>query len=254
MYAGGIVAAIVGTIAFPVFGLLHLLLCLIAGTIFGALWAGIAAALKTWRGIHEVIGTIMLNFIAFQIVNELTFGPFSAGPGTSRTAFIQDSARMPVLWSHGASETSWGIALAVSIALVLGWMLRRTWFGFHLRAVGSNPKAASYSGISPGRTHFRAMLLSGGCAGLAGAFQATAIDHTFYARFAGGYGFDGIAVAFLALCEPWGVIPAAIAIATLRTADRALQLDAGVPKEMVFVLEGMLIISIAISTRWRTDD
>lgn len=254
MYAGGLTAAVVGTFAFPAFGFLHLTFCLLCGTFCGALWAGIAALLKNYRGIHEVISTIMLNFIAFQIVNELTFGALNAGAGSSRTPFIRDGARMPILWSHGAAETSWGIILSIAIALTFAWTLRYTWLGFGLRATGSNPKAALYSGLSPKWMHGYAMLLGGGCAGLAGAIQTTAIDHTFYARFAAGYGFDGIAVAFLALCEPWAVIPAAAAIATLRAADRSLQLDAGIPKEMVFVLEGLLIISIAVFSRWRTDD
>ena len=98
------------------------------------------------------------------------------------------------------------------------------------------------------------MIIGGGFAGLAGALQTTAVDHTFYARFSGGYGFGGIAVAFLGLCEPWAIVPAALIIATVQSADRSLQLDVGVASEFVFVIEGMMIMVIAVLTRWNKHD
>ncbi|RJP18814.1 MAG: ABC transporter permease [Candidatus Omnitrophota bacterium] len=251
MYVGALSAAVVGALPFAFIGPLHLLLCLAIGTVIGALWGALAAVLKTWRGIHEVISTIMLNFIAFQLVNELTYGMLSGGQGTSRTALIHESAKMPLLLSFGAAETSGGIVVAVGIAVVLTFALYRTWFGFHLRAVGSNPKTARFSGIGIGKIHLSSLLLGGGCAGLAGALETTGISHTFFSRFVASYGFDGIAVAFLALCEPLATIPAALVIATLRASDRALQLDLDVPKELVLVLEGILIICVAISMRRR---
>lgn len=251
LYLGGIVAAGVGLL--PLNGLYagHWILCLILGTLAGATWASIAAWFKTKRNIHEVISTIMLNFIAFQFVNEMTFHYMSAGPGTSRTAYIQSSAQMPVLFRLGAAWTSWGIVLTCLLACFLSWALYKTWTGYQIRAVGSNPKASAYAGISVGRNHTIALMIGGGCAGLAGALETVGISHAFYGRFKGGYGFDGIAVAFLALCEPWATIPAAFVIATLRASDRALQFELGVPKELVFMLEGILIICIAIFSRWR---
>jgi len=249
LYWGGLAAAILGTMPLAALGPLHWIACLLAGTLCGALWGGLAAWLKTRRGVHEVISTIMLNFIAFHAVNELTAGVFSAGPGTSRTDFIRTSAQLPPLFVRGGAQTSWGIAISIAIALLLSWGLRRTWPGFALRAVGSNSAASSYAGIACGRVRLYAMLLGGGCAGLAGAMETAGATHTFYERFAGGAGFDGIAVAFLALCEPWGTIPAALAIAALRASDRSLQLEMGIPKEIVFMLEGLLIISLAVFTR-----
>lgn len=243
---GGLAAALVGTWPLGYIGPLHGLACLGAGAVCGALWGWLAVPLKTYRGIHEVISTIMLNLIAFQFVNELTLGVLNAGEGLSRTEFIRETAFLPVLLSRGAADTSWGIALSAILAIAFSGILYRTWFGFSLRAVGENPTACSYSGITVGRVYRWAMILGGGCAGLSGAIQVTGVDRTFYARFAGGYGFDGIAVAFLALCEPWATIPAALAIATLRAADRSLQLDVNLPKEIVLMLEGLLIICIAV--------
>lgn len=254
LYLGALAAAALGARPWNVLGPLHGVLCIAAGGLCGALWGGIAAGLKSRRGIHEVITTIMLNFIAFQVVNELTLGALNAGPSSSRTAMVADSARFPLLYAQGASQLTAGIVLSVVLAAGLSWMLRCTWFGFHLRAVGGNPTAAAYAGIAVPRIQWQAMLWGGGCAGLAGALQVTGIDYTLYARFGGGYGFDGIAVAFLGLCEPWATIPAALIIATLRAGDRTLQLDLNVPREMVFILEGVLIIGIALFTRMRSHE
>lgn len=248
MITGGLAAAVIGAWPLQSLGPLHMIFCLLCGTLVGALWGGLAAWLKNARGIHEVIGTIMLNFIALQIVNELALGPFNAGPGTSRTALMLKSSFMPEMLRLGNSNVTWGIVISILLAIGLHWILYCSWPGFHWRAVGSNPEAAAYSGISVRRARLTAFLIGGGCAGLAGAMQSAGIDHTFYMRFVGGAGFDGIAVAFLALNEPWTVIPSSLAIAVLRAADRALQLDAALPKEFVFMLEGILIVCIAILT------
>ncbi len=254
MYLGALSAAVVGAFPMQFLGPLHLFLCLATGILCGAIWASIAAFLKTFRGVHEVISTIMLNFIAFQLVNELAFNMLSAGEGTSRTAQILASAQMPILWSAGAAKTSWGILVSIITASGFSFVLYRTWFGFHMRAVGSNPKASRFAGIQVKRMYFWSMILGGGCAGLAGALETTSISHTFFARFTASYGFDGIAVAFLALCEPWAAIPSALIIATLRASDRSMQLDLGVPKELVLMLEGILIICVAVFMRWRTNE
>ncbi len=254
LYLGALAAAALGAQPWNALGPLHGVLCMTAGCLCGALWGGIAAGLKSRRGIHEVITTIMLNFIAFQVVNEMTLGVLNAGPGSSRTAMVAESARFPLLYARGAAQLTAGIVLSVILAAGLSWMLHRTWFGFHLRAVGGNPTAAAYAGIAVPRIQWQAMLWGGGCAGLAGALQVTSIDYTLYTRFGGGYGFDGIAVAFLGLCEPWATIPAALIIATLRAGDRTLQLDLNVPREMVFILEGLLIIGIALFTRMRSHE
>lgn len=251
---GALMAAWIGSLPLAATGPFHMLIGLLAGTLVGGCWGWQAGWLKTSRGIHEVISTIMLNFIAFHFVNELTYSVLSGGENISRTAFIEATARIPVMISNGASHTSWAIMAALSLAVMFSWFLYSTWPGYYIRAVGSNPVAVRYAGHSVGRIQNMAMTLGGCCAGFAGAIQIAGIDHTFYARFAGGYGFDGIAVSFLALNEPWATIPASLAIATLRAADRSLQLDAGVPRELVYVIEGILIICIAIFTRWRAHE
>ncbi|MDX9753782.1 MAG: ABC transporter permease [bacterium] len=254
MLMGGLAAVLAGIYTPTLFGKAALLFSLAAGLAGGIAWAVISAYLKTRHQIHEVISTIMLNFIALQIANECALNFFSAGEGTSRTPMIPDNARLPVLFAFRSADTTWGIVLAVLVALGLAWLLYKTWLGYRLRAVGSNPVASAYAGISPGTAHAWAMGLGGACAGLAGAIQTCGIDHTYYARFSSGFGFDGIAVAFLGMNEPWAMIPAALVIATLRASDRALQLDLGIPKDMVMVLEGMIIICVAIFMRRKAHD
>ena len=253
MILGALAAALIGALPLQCIGVFHLLLCILAGILCGSLWGALAGFLQVQRGVHEVIGTIMLNFIAFKAVNELTFGAFSADAGSGRTSFIHESAYMPVLITHGAADTSIGVLISFILAVGLSIVLYRTWFGFEIRAVGENPAASRNAGIAVGWTQFWVLTLGGACAGLAGAIETTGVNHTFYARFTGGLGFDGIAVAFLGLCEPWAAIPAALTIATLRASDRALQLDLGAPKEIVFMVEGILIICIAIFTRRRNE-
>ncbi|MGI6456321.1 MAG: ABC transporter permease [bacterium] len=254
MITGGFTAAVIGTLPLQSLGPFHAMLALGLGTLCGALWGLIAALLKTWRGIHEVISTIMLNFIALNFVNQLTFGTFNAGAGSSRTNFIHSSAKLPLLAQAGSTELSLGILLAVLLAVIFSLYLSRTWDGFRIRAVGINPTASTYSGISAQRAYWLSMLLGGGCAGLAGAVQTLGMEYTFYARFVGGSGFDGIAVAFLALAEPWATVPASLFLATLRGSDRVLQLDLALPREFVFILEGILIICIAVFMRKRPEE
>ena len=191
----------------------------------------------------------MLNFVAFQLVNELTLGWFQAAPGASRTAMIRESAHIPILYARGSGSVSWGIVLSMVIAVALSILLHRTWLGFQLRAVGNNVEAARYSGILCPRIQRYALMIGGGCAGLAGALETTGITHAFFARFTSGYGFDGIAIAFLAMGEPWAVIPASLFLATFRASDAALQLELGIPKEIVFAFEGILIICVAMAMR-----
>jgi simple sugar transport system permease protein len=246
MYIGAITAAVIGTLPLAFLGKLHLVICVLAAILASCIWAWFAAWLRSARGVHEVISTILLNFTAFYLVNELTFQWLLAEPGSSRTAFVLPSAELPVLAEFRAASLTSGIICSMMIALLFSVLLYFTWHGFAIRSVGENPEASEYSGIHVSKIQQLAMILGGACAGMAGAIESLGINKTFYARFDGGTGFDGIAVAFLALCEPWAVIPSALFLATVRSADRALQLEMNIPKEIVFVVEAVFVISIAI--------
>ncbi|MDP8244564.1 MAG: ABC transporter permease [Candidatus Hinthialibacter antarcticus] len=252
MLLGGLAAAFVGWLPLSMFGPLHWTACLVIGAVAGACWGALAGCLRTWRGIHEVISTIMLNFIALQCVNEITFGVFNAGGGASRTPLVLGSAHLPSLAAGASSPLHCGVVIAIVVAVGGSVWLHRIRSGFQLRAVGENPDASRSAGMPVSRIQWSAMAIGGGFAGLAGAIETSGMTHAFYARFSGGMGFDGIAVAFLALCEPWATVPAALALATLRSADRSLQLELGLPKEIVFVVEGVLVIVIALLLRRRS--
>lgn len=254
MLMGALAAAFAGWLPLSMFGPLHWMVCLAVGAIAGACWGALAGCLRTWRGIHEVISTIMLNFIALQCVSEIAFGAFNAGGGASRTPLVLDSARLPALMTQASTPLTCGVVIAIVVAVCASVWLARMRGGFQLRAVGENPNAARNAGMPVSQIQWSAMALGGAFAGLAGAIETSGMTHAFYARFAGGMGFDGIAVAFLALCEPWATVPAALALATVRSADRSLQLELGLPKEIVFVVEGVLVIMIALLMRRRSHD
>ncbi|MBI1387941.1 MAG: hypothetical protein GC154_05790 [bacterium] len=251
MLLGGLAAAMVGVAPLAFSGPVHWILCLIAGAAAGAAWAALSGWLREARGVHEVISTILLNFVALHFCNQAVFGWFSAGDGASRTPYILESAVLPALVSAGAARLSWAIVFACAAAIALSIWLLFTRPGFTLLAVGANPDASRNAGIRDGRVRVAAMALGGACAGLAGAFETCGLSRAFFARFGGGMGFDGVAAAFLALTEPWAVIPSALTMSSLRTADRTLQLEIGLPKEAVFIMEGVLLLSIAVFFRRR---
>lgn len=254
LIGGGLIAAIIGTLPFAQAGAGHLATCLIGGTFAGALLGLIVGWLKSARQVHEVISTIMLNFIVLHLANQLVFGVLRAGEGASRTAQIAEAARLPILFQQGAVSVTAGILVALVIAVGLSVWLYQTRPGFGIRAVGSQPETAALTGRSVARTQWLGLVIGGGCAGLAGAIQTTGMSHAFYARFTGGTGFDGIAVAFLACVEPWATVPAALVLSTLHSADRILQLELGLHREVTYLLEGILIVCIALFLRKANHD
>jgi len=244
LYLGGVVAAYIGSQVFPIG--LHIVAVIALGMCAGGLWGALAGYLKAKRGVHEVIGTILLNFIALHLVNYLVLGPLSTGQGVVRTAYIQSTAEM---WRIQVAENcsiSGGLFIALLCAFLCQGLLYRTPFGWNTRALGENPVASRYAGIPVARYTIVLMGAAGALAGLAGVLETSVIHRSFHARFGPGYGFDGIAVAFLARGEPWAVIPAALFLSTLRTADADLQFELGVPRETVLILEGVLIVLIAV--------
>ena len=249
LYVGGLAAAWVGASWPHLPGPIHLPLALISGLAAGAVWGALPGWLKARRGVHEVINTIMLNYVAIHLADYLVNGPLSAGEYAVRTARIARTAELPVLLYIPPVRVSWGILLALGMCALLHRMILRTRVGYEIRATGSNPNAAEYGGISTGRICVLAMTISGALAGLAGAVEVTGVHHTFYAQFSPGYGFDGIAVALLARAHPLGIIPAAVLFAALRTADRWLQLKAGVPRDLVLILQAAIILFVAVQAQ-----
>jgi simple sugar transport system permease protein len=214
----------------------------------GAAWGAIPGVLKARFGAHEVINTIMLNFIAAALVSYVGRSVFQ--PATVRTAEIGAGAVLPrfdAWWpALRGSPANVSLLLAALVAAAVGVLLFRTRLGYELRAVGLNPPAAEYGGIAIGATQVKAMALSGAIAGWAGVNFVLGYKHFFELGFSGGIGFMGIAVALLGRNHPMGVVIAAFFFGAL--SHGGLAINQRVPKELVDVLQAIVIL-LAISAQ-----
>ncbi len=223
---------------------LEIPLCLAAGAFGGACFGGLAGWLKARYGASEVITTIMLNYIAYFGVNYLVGGPLRGSATAPETAPIASTAILaPII---PLSRLTAALPLAIVAAFLLWWWLRRTVSGYELRAVGSSERVARYAGISAYRVVIQTMALSGALAGLGGATEVLGLFHRFNAQLSPGYGFTAIAVALLAQSNPLGVIPSAFFFGLLQNGSLSMQALAGVPKDLVAVIEGLIILFVAI--------
>lgn len=218
----------------------HIPLALLFGAAFGALVAVIAGALKAYRGVHEVITTIMLNSIVIALADYLASTPFKEpDQPLTRTPAIQESARIPDLFG-----LPFGFFIAVALSIALWWLMRNTTSGFRIETIGRNRNAGWYAGISVKRVIISSMLIGGGIAGVAGAVETLSITGRFEPAFNAGLGFDGITVALLGRANPLGVIPAAILIGGMRGAASTMQFRAGVAPEIVDLLLALILFFV----------
>nr|WP_242625265.1 ABC transporter permease [Krasilnikovia cinnamomea] len=249
---GGQGQAIMGTIFAAVAGfaldlpiVLNLIAALLAGIIGGAVWGFIPGILKARTGAHEVIVTIMLNYTAFLFLGWLIMQDGVHDPDRSEaiSKTVPPSAELPAL--GGPLRVHLGILLGVLVTAGVAWLLKRSAFGFELRAVGANPAAARTAGISVGRTYTLLMVTAGALAGLGGATQVLGTAHNLTPAVAGNIGFDGLLVALLGRNRPWGTLLAAILFGALRAGGNRMQSYTGISVELVTVLQALIVIFIA---------
>lgn len=225
-------------------------LTLLAGVAAGAIWAGLAAWLKLIRRVQEVLSTILLNFVAIQLVAIMVHGPLADPLSAQRdtTSSIVAAARLPLLSSrHGLHA---GVVIALLAAIGAWFFLRHTVPGLRLRIVGANPIAARLARLPVTRYAATAFLLSGALAGLAGAIELAGNSYYLTARYGAGYGYTAIAVAMLARLSPAAVVPAALFFAILDTGVRGLQhadLEgaASFPTTLTFAAQGAVVLLVA---------
>lgn len=233
-------------------GLIEIPLALLAGMLGGFVWSGIAGALKARFGAHEVITTIMLNYVAFLLANYLIDGGLMLAKhvSTPRTPDVDPNAQLPILIPN--TRLHFGLILALLAIPAVWFLIERTTTGFQLRSVGFNPTAARANGVSVARTLVLSMGLSGALAGLAGIVQILGLAHHMTDTVAAGYGFDAIAVALLARSNPWAVLPAAFLFGALRNGAGFMQLETQVSADLVSVVQAMVIIFVAapVIVRW----
>jgi simple sugar transport system permease protein len=241
----GASAATAVALQLPRFGLLTPLLAMIAGSVAGAAWASIAAWLRVRFSVLEVISTIMLNFVAIQLVAYLVHGPLGDPAGI----YPQSPSLATETWLPRiipGSRLHAGFAIAVATALGAWFVMRHMAAGFRLRSVGANPAAAWISGgVDVRSVTVSAFLVSGGIAGLAGAIEVTGVTYALYESISPGYGYTAIAVALLANLNPAGVLASGIGFGALEAGAASMQRDAGVPSVIVWVIEALLILLLA---------
>jgi len=232
--------------------IIHIPISLFAGFIGGGLWGLIPGWLKAKTGGHEVINTIMMNYIAFRLSEYLLRGPLKNPEGfTPVSAPIEDSAKL-MRFFENPIRFHIGFFIALLFAYLVYLLLFKTTWGYTLRTVGANPRAAKYAGMSIVRSTVIAMVLSGGLAGLAGANEVLGVNHNLAVAFSSGYGFDAIALALLGKSHPFGVVISAILFGFLRNGAIQMQLTAGIPIDIISVLQAAILAFIAAPAIIRT--
>lgn len=240
LLSGSLAAAWAGVTFDGLPGYIHIPIALIIGAFFGSIVAGISGLLKAYRGVHEVITTIMLNSIVMAIADYLASGKLrEPGQFLTRTSEIAESARLPII-----GKLPSGFFIAVILGIFIWWVLGRTTSGFRIETVGRNRHAAWYSGISVKRTVVSAMVVSGAIAGLGGAIETLGITYRYAPAFNLGLGFDGITIALLGRVHPIGIIPGAILIGGMRAGAANMQFDAGVAPEIVDLLMALILLFV----------
>jgi simple sugar transport system permease protein len=244
LFLGGLASAYLGYSLSGLPWFLHLPLCIVGGILAGAIWGAIPGILKARTGAHEVINTIMMNYVAFRLTDYLLQGPMSRPDGLPITPEVKPSAYLPALLPRPVRLHT-GFFLALGVAALVYWFLWKTTYGFEIRMVGTNPRAARYAGVQVSWTVVLTMGLSGALAGLAGASQVLGVDHRMVRAFSAGYGFDSIALALLGNSHPVGVVLASLLFGFLRGGGARMQSVAGVPAEIIRIVQGMVIVFIA---------
>jgi simple sugar transport system permease protein len=256
---------LIGTVAAVAVGIhfeglpfiIHMPLALLAGMLGGAIWGAIPGLLKVWRGTHEVISTIMLNYIASLFSGWLVYaggtqgqtpGPLSdpeaAARAISETKDVLVSARIPFIFAE-PYRVHWGIAIALITAGVIWWILWKTTVGFEIRTVGLNPEAAKYAGMKVGRTVVLTMAIAGLLAGMAGAVETLGLNHKFAPEFTGSAGFEGITIALLGKTHPGGIVLSSLLIGGMNAGAAKMQFDSGVAAEIIQVVQALVLAFVA---------
>jgi simple sugar transport system permease protein len=245
MHIGGMVGLWVGfSISVP--GIIHIPLAILGALIGGALWGGLAGLLKARTGAHEVITTIMLNFIALFMVDYLLKGDLFQAEGRNDpiSKRADSSAQFPTLFD--GYRVHIGFLVALVAVWFVWWLMYRSTIGFEFRAVGANPEGGKYAGMNVAWVYVAVMCVSGGLAGLAGSNQVLGLEpYRAFSNFAGDTGFDAIALALLGRSHPVGVLFAGLLFGGLRAGGTQMQGAAGIPIDLVLVLQALIIVFIA---------
>lgn len=240
---GAFSAALVGISFNGLPSLVHVPLALLAGAIAGGMWGFIPAILKARFGAHEVITTMMLSYVALYLTGYMVNYPFKAPGWVAQTVPIAPSAQLPRILKP--TQLSASIFIAVVLAGLTYYILQKTTFGYEVRATGLNPTAAENAGINVRREMILALVVSGAMAGLGGSGEIMGVHRRFIEGFSPGYGWDGLAVALVGGLHPVGVLLAAVLFGALRSGGMIMTRVIGVPLDIVFLLQALVILFVA---------
>lgn len=248
---GAVISSLIGYalpewLGYDIPAIIHLPLAILFGVLMGGVWAGIVGALKAYTGGHEVINTIMMNYIALNTTSFLLNGVMKDRSPTNviaRTPLIADSARIPPLFE--GLRIHWGFIFALLVAFFIWWLLTKTTLGFQIRTVGLNPDAAKYAGINVKRIIILTMVLSGMLAGMAGTIEVTGLNYRHELGFSIGYGFDAIAIALLGKSHPLGVVLASFLFAAMRNGATRMQFLTQMPVDLISMIQAFILLFVA---------
>lgn len=216
---------------------------LLAGMVGGALWSGLAAVIHLWRNVHEVLATLLLNFVALLLVGEALHGSLGEpGAGFPQSSMLDNAYWLPILTTGG--QLHLGIVIACVVALGAHIYLWKTTGGFALRVAGASRSAAIYAGFSITAITMKLMLISGALAGLAGAVEVVGIHYRLIEGFSLGFGFNAVVVALLAALNPLAIIPAGLFFGFLEAGALAMQRQVGVPSSLVAIIQGLTMLFV----------
>jgi simple sugar transport system permease protein len=252
VFMGAIFATFVGysLTGLPFF--IHMPLAFLAGAVGGGLWGFIPGWLKARTGAHEVINTIMLNYIAFRLSDWLLTGPMQRPESFNPVSpTIMESAKLTRFFADPI-RLHLGFILALGVAWLVWWFLFKTEWGFYLRSVGANLHAARYAGMNVPLAIILGMTLAGALAGLAGGNEVLGVNYYLAMAFSSGYGFDSIAIALLGRSHPLGVVLAALLFGALRNGATSMQVAAGIPNDIISIVQAFVLVFIAAPAIIRT--
>jgi general nucleoside transport system permease protein len=246
---GSMAAAIVGyAIRLP--RIIHLPLVLLVGALAGGIYALFPAWLKVYRGVNEILSTIMLNYPAFFFTRYLTNKVLPIEGVVPATPFIEDTARLTRLLPGTRLHT--GIFIAIIFVFLAYFLMQKTSLGYEMRAVGKNKKAARFHGIHVEKRMMLSFFLRGAMAGLAGAVEITGVHFRYLDQFSPGYGFDAITVALVGLLNPFGVMISSVLFGALKTGILDMAVYTAIPRQLVTLINGIVVLFIAAKSMIRS--
>lgn len=254
-FIGGLLSVFIGYSVTGLPMIIHLPLALLGGMVGGAIWAGIVGLLKAKTGAHEVINSIMMNYIAIRLAEFMldVGGPMAREGFRPVSPMIEPSAYLPQFFPADSSiRFNAGFILALIAVALVWWLLYKTTLGYEIRTVGQSPDAARYAGIDVSKTIVVTMLISGALAGLSASADILGVIRFMPNAFSAGYGFDAIALALLGKSHPVGVLLASLLFGALRAGATNMQSVARIPIDITSILQGLIIVFIAAPAIIRT--